>query len=94
VLIGERRLRLAAAAREYRDETACLIATARTALTHHAPSPFPCHRPADIDEATKKELKDKLMAYDRTLLAVDPRHRESKKFGGPGARARYQKSYR
>lgn len=34
------------------------------------------------------------MAYDRSLLAADPRHRESKKFGGPGARARYQKSYR
>jgi len=32
--------------------------------------------------------------YDRTLLAGDPRRRESKKFGGPGARARDQKSYR
>jgi len=47
-----------------------------------------------IDESTKKEIKDRFMAYDRTLLAADPRHRESKKFGGPGARARYQKSYR
>jgi len=32
--------------------------------------------------------------YDRTLLASDPRRRETKKFGGPGARARDQKSYR
>jgi len=32
--------------------------------------------------------------YDRTLLVGDPRRRESKKFGGPGARARDQKSYR
>jgi len=32
--------------------------------------------------------------YDRTLVAGDPRRRESKKFGGPGARARDQKSYR
>jgi small subunit ribosomal protein S9 len=32
--------------------------------------------------------------YDRTLLAGDPRRRESKKFGGPGARAKDQKSYR
>jgi len=32
--------------------------------------------------------------YDRTLLAGDPRRREPKKFGGPGARARDQKSYR
>jgi small subunit ribosomal protein S16e len=49
---------------------------------------------ADIDEATKKQLKDTLIAYDRTLLVADPRHREPKKFGGPGARAKYQKSYR
>jgi small subunit ribosomal protein S9 len=32
--------------------------------------------------------------YDRTLLAGDSRRREPKKFGGPGARARDQKSYR
>jgi small subunit ribosomal protein S9 len=32
--------------------------------------------------------------YDRTLIAGDSRRRESKKFGGPGARARDQKSYR
>lgn len=48
----------------------------------------------DVDEATKKELKDKLLAYDRSLLVADPRRCEPKKFGGPGARARYQKSYR
>lgn len=49
---------------------------------------------ADVDEASKKEVKDILLAYDRTLLVADPRHREPKKFGGPGARAKYQKSYR
>jgi small subunit ribosomal protein S9 len=32
--------------------------------------------------------------YDRTLIAGDPRRREPKKFGGPGARAKDQKSYR
>jgi len=32
--------------------------------------------------------------YDRTLVAGDPRRREPKKFGGPGARAKDQKSYR
>lgn len=47
-----------------------------------------------VDEASKKEIKDILLAYDRTLLVADPRHCEPKKFGGPGARARYQKSYR
>ncbi|VEN54953.1 unnamed protein product [Callosobruchus maculatus] len=47
----------------------------------------------DVDEASKKELKDILIQYDRTLLVADPRRCEPKKFGGPGARARYQKSY-
>ena len=49
---------------------------------------------ADVDEASKKEIKDILLTYDRTLLVADPRRTEPKKFGGPGARARYQKSYR
>ncbi|ELW69195.1 40S ribosomal protein S16 [Tupaia chinensis] len=35
-----------------------------------------------------------LSQYDWILLVVDPCHCESKKFGDPGARARYQKSYR
>ncbi|KAI9362460.1 putative ribosomal S16 [Zopfochytrium polystomum] len=47
-----------------------------------------------VDEASKKEIKDILINYDRTLLVADPRRCEPKKFGGPGARARYQKSYR
>ena len=48
----------------------------------------------DVDEASKREIKDVLVAYDRTLLVADTRRCEPKKFGGPGARARYQKSYR
>lgn len=32
--------------------------------------------------------------YDRTMVVGDPRRKEPKKFGGPGARARDQKSYR
>ncbi|KAK3794182.1 hypothetical protein RRG08_049582 [Elysia crispata] len=47
-----------------------------------------------VDEASKKEIKDVLIQYDRSLLVADPRRCEPKKFGGPGARARYQKSYR
>ncbi|CAG8539177.1 3905_t:CDS:2 [Paraglomus occultum] len=42
-----------------------------------------------VDEATKKEIKDTLIRYDRSLLVADPRRCEPKKFGGPGARARY-----
>ena len=47
-----------------------------------------------VDEASKKQIKDMLLNYDRTLLVADPRRKEPKKFGGPGARARRQKSYR
>lgn len=40
------------------------------------------------------ELRDAYMEFDRSLLVNDVRQSESKKWGGPGARARYQKSYR
>merc|ERR1712046_286185 len=40
-----------------------------------------------VDEASKREIKDILTSYDRTLLVADPRRCEAKKFGGPGARA-------
>ena len=40
------------------------------------------------------ELKEKYAQYDRTMLVGDPRRSEPKKYGGPGARARKQKSYR
>lgn len=53
-----------------------------------------CLLPTDVDEASKKEIKDILLSFDRTLLAADPRHCEPKKYGGPSARARYQKAYR
>jgi len=47
-----------------------------------------------VDEQQKKEIKSTLLSYDRSLLVADPRRCEPKKFGGPAARARYQKSYR
>eukprot|EP00929_Paragymnodinium_shiwhaense_P110565 TRINITY_DN776_c0_g1_i4.p1 TRINITY_DN776_c0_g1~~TRINITY_DN776_c0_g1_i4.p1 ORF type:complete len:101 (+),score=26.23 TRINITY_DN776_c0_g1_i4:155-457(+) len=47
-----------------------------------------------VDEASKKEIKDTLMSYDRSLIVADPRRCEPKKFGGRSARARFQKSYR
>ncbi|MDR2623797.1 MAG: 30S ribosomal protein S9 [Methanobrevibacter sp.] len=40
------------------------------------------------------DLKERYIQYDRTMLVGDPRRSESKKYGGPGARARKQKSYR
>ena len=39
-------------------------------------------------------LKEAFSDYDRNLLVSDHRHKEKKKYGGPGARSKYQKSYR
>lgn len=47
-----------------------------------------------VDWSRSSELRKIFTAYDRTMLAGDPRRTEPKKFGGPGPRARKQKSYR
>ena len=47
-----------------------------------------------VEHLNDAELRDSFMEFDRSLLVNDVRQRESKKWGGPGARARYQKSYR
>ena len=39
-------------------------------------------------------LRTVFTEYDRTMVAGDARSKEPKKFGGPGARAKEQKSYR
>jgi small subunit ribosomal protein S9 len=39
-------------------------------------------------------LRTVFSEYDRTMIAGDSRRKETKKFGGPGARAKDQKSYR
>ena len=46
------------------------------------------------DEQSKRELKDLFIQYDKGLIVSDSRRCEPKKFGGKGARARFQKSYR
>ncbi len=40
------------------------------------------------------KIEELFRHYDRYMLVGDPRRKEMKKFGGPGARARFQKSYR
>ncbi|MEM4311989.1 MAG: 30S ribosomal protein S9 [Nitrososphaerales archaeon] len=47
-----------------------------------------------VGTVKSKELKERIINYDRHLLVGDARRKESKKFGGPGARRRRQKSYR
>ena len=47
-----------------------------------------------VEHTNDAELRDAYMEFDRSLLVNDVRQSEPKKWGGPGARARYQKSYR
>ena len=44
--------------------------------------------------SVREEIRKKIVEYDRHLLSGDSRQTESKKFGGPSARRRKQKSYR
>jgi len=43
---------------------------------------------------TRTDLRKRLNDFDKHLLSGDARRKEPKKFGGPGARRRKQKSYR
>ena len=47
-----------------------------------------------LTKGVREEIRRKITEYDRHLLVGDPRQSESKKFGGPSARRRKQKSYR
>jgi len=49
---------------------------------------------AFVDQVRGSEVRDKMNAYNKYLLSGDPRQAEPKKFGGPGARRKRQKSYR
>jgi small subunit ribosomal protein S9 len=49
---------------------------------------------AYVDQVRGSDIRDKLNAYNKYLLSGDPRQAEPKKFGGPGARRKRQKSYR
>ena len=47
-----------------------------------------------LSKSIREDIRRKITEYDRHFLAGDPRQTESKKFGGPSARRRKQKSYR
>jgi len=47
-----------------------------------------------IEYFPKLDLKKKFLDIDRSLVIEDPRRVEPKKYRGPKARARFQKSYR
>ena len=47
-----------------------------------------------LNKTAREDLRRRLNDYDKHLLSGDDRRKEPKKFGGPGARRRKQKSYR
>ena len=47
-----------------------------------------------LDWSKQTTLRSRITEYDRTLIAGEPRRKESKKAGARGARAKRQKSYR
>ena len=53
-------------------------------------------RPKDhpFTKKQRDDLKQEIEVVDKYLIRGDARRKEPKKFGGPGARRRKQKSYR
>ena len=45
-------------------------------------------------KSVRNDLRKKIGEFDKYLISGDARRKEPKKFGGPGARRRKQKSYR
>ncbi len=47
-----------------------------------------------FSRSVRDSLRKRIAEYDKYLISGDARRKEPKKFGGPGARRRKQKSYR
>lgn len=47
-----------------------------------------------LQKPVRDDLRRRITEYDKYLISGDARRKEPKKFGGPGARRRRQKSYR
>ncbi len=47
-----------------------------------------------VEFSGDSNLREIFSSYDKTILKGDPRRKETKKYGGKGARAKRQKSYR
>ncbi|MDH3191284.1 MAG: 30S ribosomal protein S9 [Nitrosopumilus sp.] len=47
-----------------------------------------------LSKSIREDLRQRISEYDKYLISGDARRKEPKKFGGPGARRRKQKSYR
>jgi small subunit ribosomal protein S9 len=47
-----------------------------------------------LSKSAREDLRNRINEFDKYLISGDARRKEPKKFGGPGARRRKQKSYR
>ena len=47
-----------------------------------------------LSKSARDDLRNRINEFDKYLISGDARRKEPKKFGGPGARRRKQKSYR
>ncbi len=47
-----------------------------------------------LPKSVREDLRKRITEFDKYLVSGDARRKEPKKFGGPGARRRKQKSYR
>ena len=47
-----------------------------------------------LSKPVREDIRKRINEFDKYLLSGDARRKEPKKFGGPGARRRKQKSYR
>lgn len=70
--------------------SAIAISRAMTGWTKSRKEP----RDHPLTRTVREDLRKRLGEYDKHLLSGDDRRKEPKKFGGPSARRRKQKSYR
>ena len=47
-----------------------------------------------LSKSAREDLRNRINEFDKYLISGDARRKEPKKFGGPGARRKKQKSYR
>jgi len=70
--------------------TATAISRAMTGWTKSKKEP----KDHPFTKQIRNDLRKRINDFDKHLLSGDARQKEPKKFGGPGARRRKQKSYR
>ena len=70
--------------------TATAISRALTGWTKSKREP----KDHPLTKSSREDLRERIIEFDKYLISGDARRKEPKKFGGPGARRRKQKSYR